>query len=120
MSLYDWDFGAPTPSTMGDHDVPAASDRLAGKRIALLVTGGIAAMKAPEVDLWPLFEACKGKPLALIRGANSDLLTQATADEMAERAPDMIYEVVPDRGHIPFLDEPEALSAIHRFLGLLI
>ncbi|MCB1409756.1 MAG: hypothetical protein KDK22_09650, partial [Rhodobacteraceae bacterium] len=34
---------------MGDHDVPAASDRLAGKRIALLVTGGIAAMKAPEV-----------------------------------------------------------------------
>ena len=41
-------------------------------------------MKAPEVDLWPLFEACKGKPLALIRGANSDLLTQATADEMAE------------------------------------
>ncbi|MCB1395818.1 MAG: phosphopantothenoylcysteine decarboxylase [Rhodobacter sp.] len=49
MSLYDWDFRAPTPSTMGDHDVPWASDRLAGRRIALLVTGGIAAMKAPEV-----------------------------------------------------------------------
>lgn len=78
------------------------------------------AMKAPEVDLWPMFEACAAKPLALIRGANSDLLTQATADEMAERAPDMIYEEVPDRGHIPFLDEPESLSAIHRFLGLLI
>ena len=85
-----------------------------------LRTAFLEAMKAPEVDLWPLFEACKGKPLALIRGANSDLLTQATADEMAERAPDMIYEVVPDRGHIPFLDEPEALRAIHRFLGLLI
>lgn len=49
MSLYDWDFRAPTPSTMGDHDVPRASDRLAGRRIALLVTGGIAAMKAPEL-----------------------------------------------------------------------
>lgn len=49
MSLYDWDFSAPTPSGMGDHDVPRASDRLAGRRIALLVTGGIAAMKAPEV-----------------------------------------------------------------------
>jgi len=49
MSLYDWDFRAPTPSGMGDHDVPRVSDRLAGKRIALLVTGGIAAMKAPEV-----------------------------------------------------------------------
>ncbi|MCW1931150.1 phosphopantothenoylcysteine decarboxylase domain-containing protein [Pararhodobacter zhoushanensis] len=49
MSLYDWDFRAPTPSTMGDHDVPRASDRLEGRRIALLVTGGIAAMKAPEI-----------------------------------------------------------------------
>ncbi|PWE31697.1 phosphopantothenoylcysteine decarboxylase [Pararhodobacter marinus] len=49
MSLYDWDFSAPTPSSMGDHDVPRASDRLAGKRIALLVTGGIAAMKTPEL-----------------------------------------------------------------------
>lgn len=49
MSLYDWDFGAPTPSDLGDHDVPRASDRLKGRRVALLVTGGIAAMKAPEV-----------------------------------------------------------------------
>ena len=49
MSLYDWDFAAPTPSAMGDHDVPPASDRLAGRRIALMVTGGIAAMKAPEL-----------------------------------------------------------------------
>ncbi len=85
-----------------------------------LRTAFLAAMKAPAADAWPLFEACKGKPLALIRGANSDLLTQATADEMAERAPGMILAEVPDRGHIPFLDEPEALGAIHRFLGLLI
>ncbi|MCC5999669.1 MAG: hypothetical protein JJU19_02250 [Pararhodobacter sp.] len=49
MSLYDWDFSAPTPSGMGDHDVPRLSDRLAGRRIALLVTGGIAAMKTPEL-----------------------------------------------------------------------
>lgn len=49
MSLYDWDFSAPKPSSLGDHDVPRASDRLAGRRVALLVTGGIAAMKAPEV-----------------------------------------------------------------------
>lgn len=49
MSQYDWDFGAPTPSDMGDHDVPLASDRLAGQRVALLVTGGIAAMKTPEL-----------------------------------------------------------------------
>jgi phosphopantothenoylcysteine decarboxylase/phosphopantothenate--cysteine ligase len=37
----------PTDSTMGDHDVPAESDLLQGKHIALLVSGGIAAIKAP-------------------------------------------------------------------------
>jgi pimeloyl-ACP methyl ester carboxylesterase len=80
----------------------------------------LAAMKAPTPDLWPLFDAAAQKPLALIRGANSNILTQTTADEMAARAPAMIYEEVPDRGHVPFLDEPESLRAIHRFLGLLI
>lgn len=49
MSRFDWDFSAPTPSDMGDHDVPLASDRLAGRRVALLVCGGIAAMKTPEI-----------------------------------------------------------------------
>lgn len=49
MSQYDWDFSAPTPSAMGDHDVPMVSQRLAGRRIALLVTGGIAAMKTPQI-----------------------------------------------------------------------
>lgn len=49
MTLFDWDFSAPTPSDMGDHDVPPASIRLAGKRVALLVTGGIAAMKTPQI-----------------------------------------------------------------------
>lgn len=71
-------------------------------------------------DEWPLFEACCGKPLALIRGANSDLLTEATAAGMLERCPAMIWEDVPDRGHIPFLDEPVSVSVIHRWLGLML
>lgn len=49
MSPFEWDFSAPTPSPMGDHDVPRASDRLEGRRVALMVTGGIAAMKTPEI-----------------------------------------------------------------------
>ena len=63
-------------------------------------------------DLWPLFDAAEGLPLACIRGANSDLLTPETVAAMQERRPDMIYAEVPDRGHVPFLDEPEALRAI--------
>ena len=76
----------------------------------------IAAGAQPTPDLWPLFDALAGLPLALIRGANSDLLTRATADEMAKRRPDMIRAEVPGRGHVPFLDEPEARAALHEWL----
>lgn len=74
-----------------------------------------AAGEAPAADMWPLFDAMAGLPLALIRGANSDLLSTATAARMRRKRPDMIYAEVPGRGHIPFLDEPEALDALARF-----
>jgi pimeloyl-ACP methyl ester carboxylesterase len=76
-----------------------------------------AAMAAPAPDLWPLFEACAGLPLAVIRGAGSDVLARATVDEMRRRRPDLIVAEVPDRGHIPFLDEPEALAAVRAWLA---
>ena len=76
----------------------------------------LAAFTGPPADLWPLFDACAGSPVALIRGENSDLLSQATADEMRRRRPDMLFAAVPDRAHIPFLDEPESLTVIRAFL----
>ncbi|MEM6464755.1 MAG: alpha/beta hydrolase [Pseudomonadota bacterium] len=79
----------------------------------------LATVEAELPDLWPMFDAMAGLPLALIRGAGSDLLTEATADEMARRRPDMIRVDVADRGHVPFLDEPEALDALARWTALL-
>lgn len=70
-------------------------------------------------DLWPLFDALQGLPLALIRADGSDILSRATADEMARRRPDMIRAEVAGRGHVPFLDEPEAQDAISRWLEAL-
>ncbi len=70
-------------------------------------------------DLWPFFNALEGLPLALIRGANSDLLTTETAQKMREARPDMIFADVPDRGHVPFLDEPASLDAIRQWLEKL-
>ncbi len=55
--------------------------------------------------------------MALIRGANSDLLTEETAAEMARRRPDMLSAELPGRGHVPFLDEPESMLAIKAWLG---
>jgi pimeloyl-ACP methyl ester carboxylesterase len=78
-----------------------------------------AASDQPPVDMWPLFDAMADLPLALIRGENSDLLTAETAQKMQDRRPDMIMATVPDRGHIPFLDEPQAVNALHRWITRL-
>ncbi|MEJ8561234.1 alpha/beta hydrolase [Yoonia sp. GPGPB17] len=79
----------------------------------------LAAGAQPAPDLWPLFDALAGLPLALIRGANSDLLAIKTANEMSRRRPDLIRADVAGRGHVPFLDEPEALNALHLWLEKL-
>jgi pimeloyl-ACP methyl ester carboxylesterase len=79
----------------------------------------LAAFDAPAPDLWPVFDAMAGLPLALIRGAHSDLLSVETAAEMRRRRPDMIFAEVPDRGHVPFLDEPQAVSAIRKWVEAL-
>jgi len=70
-------------------------------------------------DLWPLFDALEGLPVGLIRGANSDILSAETAAEMRRRRPDLIYAEVPDRGHVPFLDEPAAVGVISAFIERL-
>ena len=72
----------------------------------------LAAGAGPAPDLWPLFDALAGLPLALIRGETSDILSRATAEAMAARRPDMIRAEVPGRGHVPFLDEAESLAAL--------
>jgi pimeloyl-ACP methyl ester carboxylesterase len=71
----------------------------------------------PAPDMWPLFDALAGIPTAVVRGANSDLLSAATVARMQERRPDLIVAEVPDRGHVPFLDEPEALAALDALLA---
>jgi pimeloyl-ACP methyl ester carboxylesterase len=74
---------------------------------------------APQVDLWPLFAALAQKPLLVIRGAKSDLLTAATATKMQQVAPGMTLATVPGVGHAPELNEPEAVAAIDAFLATL-
>lgn len=44
-----WDFSSPAPSELGDHEVPLEGTELEGKSIALLITGGIASIKAPFI-----------------------------------------------------------------------
>lgn len=81
-----------------------------------LRNGVKAALSAPLPDLWPLFDACAGLPMALIRGNHSDVLSAETAMAMRSKRPDMVYAEPVDRGHVPFLDEPDALLCINQWL----
>jgi pimeloyl-ACP methyl ester carboxylesterase len=72
---------------------------------------------APQFDMWPLFTALAQKPLLVIRGAKSDLLSAAAVEKMQAAAPKMKLAVVPGVGHAPELNEPEAVAAIDDFLA---
>ena len=41
-----WDYTPPPPSSLGDHAVALEGTHLAGRRVALLLSGGIACIKA--------------------------------------------------------------------------
>ena len=74
-----------------------------------------AAMPLP--DLWPFFHGLRGLPLLVLRGALSDVLSADTLARMQHDHPGMIAVTIPDVGHVPMLDEPEALAAIDSFLA---
>lgn len=74
--------------------------------------------KAPSGDFWPQYAALAGRPLAVLRGAASDILSADTFAQMQRRAP-IIATEVPDRAHVPFLDEPASLSALNQWLDAL-
>ena len=71
----------------------------------------------PASDLWPAFEALAGRPLLLLRGETSAILTAETAAEMKRRVPDLTVVTVPRTGHAPTLAEPESMAAIDALLA---
>ncbi len=71
----------------------------------------------PLPPMWPQFEALAQKPVMVVHGANSDLLSTETVDAMKERAPALEVLVVPGQGHAPLLAEPEVIARIAAFAG---
>ncbi len=79
-----------------------------------------AGAKALVPNLWPMFRRlARNRPTLLVRGGVSDLLSADIAARMRKAAPDMAYVEVPQIGHAPMLDEPEAKAAIFEFLAEL-
>ena len=70
----------------------------------------------PQVDAWPLYRALDGRPVTILRGALSDLLSAETAAAMAAELSDVDLVTVPDVGHTPSFEEPESQAALDRLL----
>lgn len=71
-------------------------------------------------DLWPAFEALRGRPLTIVRGELSTILSEATSNEMLRRLPEAELVTVPRTGHAPTLAEPEAMAGIERLLAKIV
>lgn len=67
-------------------------------------------------NLWPYFRALRRLPVLALRGALSDVLSSATFERMALAKPDLLRVTVPDAGHAPTLNEPEAAKAVDGFI----
>ena len=74
---------------------------------------------AKAVDLWPFFLSLRGIPTLTIRGGTSDLLCADIFARMKQQLPHIDQVTVPNVGHAPYLDEPEALGAVDAFLAKL-
>lgn len=70
----------------------------------------------PDYDPWTLIDGLKGKPVLIVRGETSDLLSAETANRMLAELSNAELVTVPGIGHAPILDEPEAEAGIDRLL----
>ena len=70
----------------------------------------------PQVDVWPLYRALDGRPVTILRGELSDLLSAETAQAMATEMSNAELVTVPDVGHTPSFEEPESQAALDGLL----
>ena len=111
----DWDAFARRTFRMGTEGTP-----IPDYDPDIMVPIRAAGAKALVPNLWPFFtRLAKGRPVLLVRGETSDLLSPEIAAKMRKRAPKMDFVEVPGVGHAPMLDEPEAKAAIFPFLSEL-
>jgi pimeloyl-ACP methyl ester carboxylesterase len=74
-------------------------------------------LEQPLPDLWPQFDSLRHIPLLVIRGQNSDLLSEQTLAEMRLRHPGCETYVVAGQGHPPLLLDDSSIARICAFVA---
>lgn len=72
-------------------------------------------VKAGEAQIWAMYESLRCRVL-LLRGAESDLLSPATAKAMTERGPKAELREFAGVGHAPMLHAADQVAAVREFL----
>jgi len=68
-----------------------------------------------DIEVWPTWDAVRC-PTLVIRGAESDLLSRATAEEMTRRGPQAKLVELPGIGHAPTLMHEDQIAIVREFL----
>jgi pimeloyl-ACP methyl ester carboxylesterase len=72
----------------------------------------------PLPPLWKEFDALARLPVMVVRGANSDILSEATVEAMRARRRSLDVVEVADEGHAPRLTDPQTAGRIAAFVAL--
>jgi pimeloyl-ACP methyl ester carboxylesterase len=90
------------------HYDPAIGQNLRAVNAAFVAAG--------EAQLWDAWDRLS-LPVLLLRGADSDLLSSATATSMTLRGPKARLVTLPGVGHAPMLDRDEQIAPVLAFLA---
>ena len=82
----------------------------------LNISKAIKSIGAQKGDPWQFFDSLKNIETLVLRGAISDILTNEILNKMHQKNPNLKSATIPDRGHVPLLNEPECLNAVDSFL----
>lgn len=108
ISAEDWDKVARQWFNDENGNPATSYDKNLSKAISL--------MDGSLPELWPQFDAMRHLPVLVLRGENSDILSQDTVDKMIVRHPRLQAHLVRAQGHAPLLMDASTIDAVSTFL----